>query len=172
MKRTSFRSSSSSLVLAATFITALFAAGCNKPSDESCRKAIKNMRSLIGTDSPTSNTDIEGDVRRCKGGSRKKAVECAGNAKTLDELRACDFMKIPASHSGSATETGSGATMGSSAGSAMGSDMSGGSAGSSAAGSAMGSGSDMSGGSAAGSASMGSAAAGSAMGSAGSGSAK
>jgi len=77
------------------FVAVTSLAACNKPSDESCRKAIANMRSLLGTDSPTSNVDVEGDVRRCKGGSSKKAVECAGNAKTLDELRACDFMKLP-----------------------------------------------------------------------------
>jgi hypothetical protein len=66
--------------------------GCNKPSGESCRKAIRNMRTLMGTDSPTNQTDIEGDVRRCKGGSSKKAVECAAKATNIDELRACDFM--------------------------------------------------------------------------------
>jgi hypothetical protein len=65
---------------------------CNKPSDEMCRKAIRNMRTLLGTDSATSQTDINGDVRRCKGGSTKKAVECAAKATTVDELRACDFM--------------------------------------------------------------------------------
>ncbi len=85
--------------IAAVVFTAVLAivamSGCNKPSDEACRKAIKNMRSLMGTDGPTSTADIDGDVRRCKGGSNKKAVECAGNATTLEELRACDFMKVP-----------------------------------------------------------------------------
>lgn len=155
---------------------------CNKPSDEMCRKAIRNMRSLMGTDSPTNMTDIEGDVRRCKGGSTKKAVECAAKATTLDELRACDFMKIPTKAGGSAEPAGSSSTSGSaptgsgtttgSAGSTM---TSGSAAGDSAGGgSAMGSaaGGSAGGGSAAGSAAagsgstMGSAAAGSAMGSA------
>jgi hypothetical protein len=85
--------------IAAVVFTAVLAvvavSGCNKPSDGACRKAIKNMRSLMGTDGPTSTADINGDVRRCKGGSKKKAVECASNATTLDELRACDFMKVP-----------------------------------------------------------------------------
>ena len=81
--------------------------GCNKPSDNSCRKAIKNMRALMGTDSPTNMTDIEGDVRRCKGGSTRKAVDCAGKAATMDELRACDFMKIPHKTSSGSSTTGS-----------------------------------------------------------------
>nr|MDQ3340426.1 hypothetical protein [Myxococcota bacterium] len=122
MKRTS-------LLLLLSLVLAIVAAGCNKPSDAACRKAIANMRSLMGTDGPTSNTDVEGDIRRCKGGSTKKAVDCAGNALTLDDLRACDFMKIPARSTGSAT-TGSGSATGSATGSAPGSAA--GSAGSSA----------------------------------------
>ena len=39
--------------------------------------------------------DIEGEVRRCKGGSSKEAVECAIKATTIEELRACEFMKVP-----------------------------------------------------------------------------
>jgi hypothetical protein len=95
--------------IAAVVFTAVLAvvaiSGCDKPSDEACRKAIKNMRSLMGTDTATSTVDINGDIRRCKGGSKKKAVECAGNAQTLEELRACEFMKVP--HK-TPTETGSG----------------------------------------------------------------
>jgi hypothetical protein len=66
---------------------------CNKPSEDDCRKAILNFRSILGTESPTS--DIDGDVRRCKGGSSKKAVECASKAKSVEELRACGFLKVP-----------------------------------------------------------------------------
>ena len=84
-----------SILLAGIGWSLLVTAGCNKPSEESCRKALANMRQLIGTDNAVSNADADGDVRRCKGGSSKKAVECAGNAKTLEDLRACDFMKVP-----------------------------------------------------------------------------
>ena len=88
--------------------------GCNKPSDEMCRKAIRNMRTLLGTDSATSQTDLSGDVRRCKGGSTKKAVECAAKAATVEELRACDFMTVPHKQpTGSSEPAGSGATSGS-----------------------------------------------------------
>jgi hypothetical protein len=53
------------------------------------------MQSLLGTEYISKNTDMQGEVRRCKGGSSKKAVSCAIAAKTLDDLRACDFMKVP-----------------------------------------------------------------------------
>ncbi|MDQ3367639.1 MAG: hypothetical protein M3680_19635 [Myxococcota bacterium] len=80
--------------------------GCNKPSEESCKLALTNMRTLIGTDSATATTDLAGDVRRCRGGSSRKAVECAAAATTIDQLKACDFMKVAdkkAAAAGSAT---------------------------------------------------------------------
>ena len=78
------------LVAAATLA---LAAGCNKPSKDSCRKAIENMRVLMGTEK--LNSDVEGEVRRCNGGSSKPAVECAIKATTLDQLRDCKFMHVP-----------------------------------------------------------------------------
>lgn len=71
----------------------VLAGACEKPSEENCRKALANVRSLLGTESVLA--DVEGDVRRCKGGSSKKNVECAMNAKTLEELKACNFFKVP-----------------------------------------------------------------------------
>lgn len=71
------------------------AIGCSKPSEESCRKAIANMQQLLGTEHLTEGQDMQGEVRRCRGGSSQKAVDCAIAAKTLDELKACDFMKVP-----------------------------------------------------------------------------
>jgi hypothetical protein len=90
------------VVLRWTLIAMAFGAGCNKPSEESCRKALANMRVLLHTDNATENTDAEGDVRRCKGGSSKKAVECAIAAKTLDDLRKCGFTKVPDTAPGTA----------------------------------------------------------------------
>src|SRR5262249_4115850 len=49
----------------------LLLAACNKPSEESCKKAIENMRKLMDTASVTQ--DIEPYVRRCRGGSTKEA---------------------------------------------------------------------------------------------------
>lgn len=65
---------------------------CNKPSLEDCRAAISNMQKLLGTDTAAKNADVEGEVRRCKGGSTREAVACAIKAASLDELKACDFM--------------------------------------------------------------------------------
>jgi len=69
------------------------AVGCNKPSKDECRKAIENMRVLMGTEK--LNSDVEGEVRRCNGGSSKPAVECAIKATSLDQLRDCKFMHVP-----------------------------------------------------------------------------
>jgi hypothetical protein len=84
------------MVMNRAAIVLILLLGCNKPSEESCRKAISNMRGLLGTESATTNSDSEGDVRRCKGGSSKAAVECAAAATTIEELEKCEFMKIPA----------------------------------------------------------------------------
>lgn len=83
-------------------LAAISLAGCNKPDEESCRKAISNMKSLLGTDS--TNSDSGGDVRRCRGASSRKNVECAIAAKSIDELRACGFAlkTTPPAGSGSA----------------------------------------------------------------------
>ena len=69
----------------------LLVAGCNKPSEESCKKALLNMQHLLGTDKENKAGDLESEVRRCKGGSTKEAVECAAAAPTLDDLKKCDF---------------------------------------------------------------------------------
>ncbi|MGE5183976.1 MAG: hypothetical protein ACM31C_18020 [Acidobacteriota bacterium] len=81
-------------------------AACDKPDPDACRKALANMQHLLGTDTSNDPAALEGEVRRCRGGSSRAAVECATKATTLDELRRCDFMKVPgkpaASGSGSA----------------------------------------------------------------------
>lgn len=75
---------------------AALGAGCNKPSEESCRKALGNLRQLLGTDKLTLESgSLEGEIRRCRGGSSKKSVECAIAARTVEELRACNLVKLP-----------------------------------------------------------------------------
>ena len=69
----------------------LFGAACTKPSDESCRAAIENMRSILGTEN--IHGDIESDIRRCSTGSSKQAVECAIKATSRAELEACHLVK-------------------------------------------------------------------------------
>ena len=71
-------------------------AACDKPTPESCRKAIVNMQKLLGM--PPNSSDeaaIANEVRRCRGGSSKTSVECASNAKSLDDLKKCEFFKLP-----------------------------------------------------------------------------
>jgi hypothetical protein len=82
-----------SLVLAV--VTTLGLAACDKPNPEDCRKALLNMQHLLNTESFNTKADLEGEVRRCRGGSKRTAVQCAIKATTLDELRACDFEKVP-----------------------------------------------------------------------------
>jgi hypothetical protein len=164
-------------ILAAASVLSLGA--CNKPSEDSCRKALANMQRLMGTENVRDPAALEGEVRRCKGGSKKAAVDCAIKAQTFDELKQCKFYDLPDSilpsnlRNGSAATgtgsamSGSGAAGSAMSGSASGSTMSG-SAGSPDMGSAAGSAAM---GSAAGSAAMGSAAGSAAMGSAAMGSA-
>ena len=141
----------------ALLIVAMTAFGCSKPSEESCRKAIGNMQRLMGTDNLLEPSEVESEVRRCRGGSKRAAVECAIEAQTLEDLRHCDFYKVPANAPGIGTQA-----EGSAAGSAA--------AGSAAAGSAA-TGSATAGSAAAGSATAGSAAAGAATAGSASGSA-
>ena len=80
----------------ATIVLAVLALGaCDKPTPDDCRKALLNMQRLLGTENLNTAANLEGEVRRCRGGSKRKAVECAIKATTLDELRACDFEKVP-----------------------------------------------------------------------------
>jgi hypothetical protein len=76
------------------FVVAMIAGAgaCDKPTVDDCRSAIGNMQKLLGTDTAAKNADVEGEVRRCKGGSTKDAVACAIKATSLAELKACDFM--------------------------------------------------------------------------------
>ena len=110
-------------------VIAMLALGCNKPSEDSCRQALANMQRLLGTENLHDDAKLEGEVRRCKGGSHKKAVECAIKAQTPEELYHCDFykgtMRMPtlpsaptgpvgsAAPAGSAVPAGSAATTGS-----------------------------------------------------------
>jgi len=76
------------------FVVAMGASvgACNKPTVEDCRAAIVNMQKLLGTESLGKEGDVEGEIRRCKGGSTRDAVACAIKATSLADLKACDFM--------------------------------------------------------------------------------
>lgn len=69
------------------------AAGCDKPTPDDCEKALRNMQHLLGTEHLSTTASLQGEIRRCRGGSTKEAVACAIKASTLEELKACDFEK-------------------------------------------------------------------------------
>jgi hypothetical protein len=77
-------------------------AACDKPTPEACEKALHNMSVLLGTDNLDTPAEFQGEVRRCRGGSTKAAVDCAIKATTLDELAKCDFEKTAPHPIGSA----------------------------------------------------------------------
>jgi hypothetical protein len=84
-------------------LCAVVLVACDKPTPESCEKALHNMAVMLGTDNLDTPAEIQGEVRRCRGGSTKAAVDCAIKATTLDELAKCDFEKTaPHSLAGSA----------------------------------------------------------------------
>jgi len=85
----------------ASLVAALPLAGCDKPTDDDCRKAIVNIQHLQGTDNVITPSDLESEVRRCRGGSSKEAVACAIKAGSLDDLHACAFYKPAKSSDGS-----------------------------------------------------------------------
>ena len=99
------------------------AAGCStKPSEESCEKAVNNIRKLTGQ----SNTDVGADkraaVRSCRAQSSKDKVECMVEARTVEELDKCggkfaaevkkmmEEQKKEAAGSGAAPPAGGGGT--------------------------------------------------------------
>ena len=108
MKKQSFLRRLMVTVQIAGLVGIFATAACNKPSPESCRKAILNIQVLLGTDKSLGNFDLEGEVRRCRGGSTRKNVECATNAASIEQLRKCDGWQ-------SATYQGSGSAAGSAA---------------------------------------------------------
>ena len=81
-------------------IAALGFAACDKPSTDDCEKALRNMQKLLGTDNLGTTASLQGEIRRCRGGSSKEAVACAIKASTLDELKNCAFEKTGKTGSG------------------------------------------------------------------------
>jgi hypothetical protein len=70
-------------------LAAVFAIGCNKPDEDACKKAIENMRKLMGTQGYA--TDLAPAIRRCRSASSKEAVACASGAKSRADLEKCGF---------------------------------------------------------------------------------
>lgn len=85
-------------------LAAVLAVACNKPDEDACKKAIENMRKLMGTQGYA--TDLAPAIRRCRSGSSKDAVECASKATSRAQLESCGFAHFdeakPTDGSGSA----------------------------------------------------------------------
>ncbi|TMQ05178.1 MAG: hypothetical protein E6J91_41275 [Deltaproteobacteria bacterium] len=79
-------------VVVVSIVSLLGGGACNKPSADDCEKAIRNMQQLLGTGDAISTADLQGEIRRCQGGSNREAVACAAKATNPDELKACAFM--------------------------------------------------------------------------------
>lgn len=76
-----------------TLAVALFGA-CDKPSEANCKRAVTNIRQLMGT----SKMSIDGAqdaawVRSCRGTAKEASVSCAIEAKSLDGLKTCGLLK-------------------------------------------------------------------------------
>jgi hypothetical protein len=80
------------LVALISVASVLAGAGCNKPSSEDCELAIRKMQKFIGTGNDLTTAELQGEVRRCQGGSSREAVACAAKANSPEELKACSFM--------------------------------------------------------------------------------
>jgi hypothetical protein len=79
-------------ILLACGLMALVA--CNKPSEGDCKRAIANIRVLLGTDKLTTESDQSaGMVRSCRGSAKKESVKCAMEASTVEQLKRCGLLK-------------------------------------------------------------------------------
>jgi hypothetical protein len=67
----------------------LAATGCNKPSEEDCRRAVLNLQKVRGIDTSPQAPDPAPAVRRCRSGASKETVQCLINAKTAAEADRC-----------------------------------------------------------------------------------
>lgn len=82
------------LALASVFLGLVVLAGCDKPSERDCRRAIGNIRKLMGTSQMTlADGQDAAWLRSCKGAAKKKSVMCAIDATTTDQLKACGLLK-------------------------------------------------------------------------------
>ncbi len=78
------------ILLTLLIAAAASAMGCNKPTDDECRKAVSNIRRLTGTANSSFGADPQAAIRSCKGNASKESVHCMMNAKTVEDLQKCE----------------------------------------------------------------------------------
>jgi hypothetical protein len=69
-------------------------AGCDKPSEASCKKAVANIRELFGT--ARMSVDVVADsawIRACRATAKHSSVKCATDARSLEQLKGCGLLK-------------------------------------------------------------------------------
>lgn len=81
------------ILAAPVLVAALATAGCDKPTEEQCRKAVENVRRLTGTTQSDFGADPEAAMRSCRGNASKKSVLCIIEAKTVADLTKCEGEK-------------------------------------------------------------------------------
>ena len=75
-------------------VLALLTLGCgNKPTEEECKKAISNIQKLSGIEGQVDEQETLTAIRKCRGQSTKAAANCMTNAKSLEEVDACEKQK-------------------------------------------------------------------------------
>lgn len=72
-------------------MSALLAAGCEaKPSEEDCEKAIENVRRISGLSRADVGADPKAAIRSCQANSSRATVQCMIEAKTMEDIVACE----------------------------------------------------------------------------------
>jgi len=76
-------------VLLVALLALAGAAGCNKPSESDCKKAVEHIRKLHGTEHEDPSIE-RAAVRSCRGNASKDAVKCILAAQDEAGLQACE----------------------------------------------------------------------------------
>ena len=79
-------------LLAAAWLSTA-AMGCDKPTPAECKKAINNIRVVLGTSQQSEFGSASAAwVRSCRGSAKRKAVKCAIESATVDALKGCGLI--------------------------------------------------------------------------------
>jgi threonine synthase len=76
------------LALFALLLPALLA-GCDRPTEAECKKAISNVQRIYGIDVEKDAANANAAVRRCRSRTKHSEVQCLINAKTAADEEAC-----------------------------------------------------------------------------------
>jgi len=82
-------------VIVTAIVTALLAVGTigckqGKPSESQCKKAVENIRRIVGLDKADLGARPEAMVRSCRANATKADADCMINAQTVEDLEKCE----------------------------------------------------------------------------------